>query len=79
MEGLKELLKGWSCKKNKLLMLVSLKILSNRRKKRRKLAARNGNRSSSRFGNTMTSWRGQEEVGLVKKMNKLAQSTSYQS
>ena len=81
MAGLKESLRGWSSKKSKRLleMVPILKILNNWRKKRKKLAAKNGNRSSSKFGSTTTSLKGLVEVDQVKKMNKWDQSTSYQS
>ena len=81
MAGLKESLRGWNCKKSKLLLEMApiLKIINKWRKKRKKLAAKNGNRSSSKFGNTTTSLKGLVEVDQVKKMNKWDQSTSYQS
>lgn len=79
MAGLKESLRGWNCKKSKLLLVPILKIINKWRKKKKKLAAKNGNRSSSKFGNTTTSLKGLVEVDQVKKMNKWDQSTSYQS
>ena len=68
MAELKESLRGWNSKKSKLLVAETFKML--RRKKRKKLAAKNGNRSSSKFGNTTTSLKGLVEVDQVKKMNK---------
>lgn len=79
MAGLKESLRGWNCKKSKLLLVPILKIINKWRKKKKKLAAKNGNRSSSKFGNTTTSLKGLVEVDQVKKMNKWDQSISYQS
>ena len=77
MAELKESLRGWNSKKSKLQEAETLKKL--RRKKRKKLAAKNGNRSSSRFGNTTTSLKGLEEVDQGKRMSRWARSTSYQS
>jgi hypothetical protein len=77
MAELKESLRGWNSKKSKLLVEETFKML--RRKKRKKLAAKNGNRSSSRFGNIMTSLKGLEEVDQGKRMSRWGQSTSYQS
>jgi hypothetical protein len=77
MAELKESLRGWNSKKSKLQEAETFKML--RRKKRKKLAAKNGNRSSSRFGNITTSLKGLEEVDQGKRMSRSGQSTSYQS
>jgi hypothetical protein len=77
MAELKESLRGWNSKKSKLQEAETFKML--RRKKRKKLAGKNGSRSSSRFGNITTSLKGLEEVDQGKRMSRWGQSTSYQS